>query len=140
MIRASRHRTAAMLLCVLLAAFAALHAYWAVGGSWGLATAIGADAPRPASGPVWAMAVVQGLFALAAFVVARAVGDPPLVARGTLWILAAGSALVACLNIALGTRAAERYGIGSFALLITLLALYSVRRERAGRQSETPAG
>lgn len=66
-LESSSNRTAAMFLCVLLAAFAVLHAYWALGGNWG-------------------------------------------------------------------------YGIGSFALLITLLALHAVRRKRAARPSATPAG
>jgi hypothetical protein len=135
----SWHRTSAMFLCVLLAAFAVLHAYWALGGGWGLATAIGPDTPRPDSGPIWATAVVQGLFAFAAYVVARSIGDPPLVARGALWVLAAGSALVAVLNMVRGTRAAERYGIASLALLITVLALFAVRRTRAARSMQTPA-
>jgi hypothetical protein len=130
------NRTAALALFALLVLFAILHAYWALGGSWGLETAIGPGTARPAPGPIWAMAVVQGLFAIAALAVWRSAGDAPPAARVALWVLAAGAALVACMNIVLGTRPAERYGVGSFALLIAVLALLSVRRGRVSRSSE----
>src|SRR4051812_6319850 len=91
--RSDSKRSAALVLAILLAAFAALHAYWALGGGWGLQTALGPTTPRPASGPIWAMAVVQALFAYAALAVARAPADPPFAPRIALWGLALGAAL-----------------------------------------------
>jgi len=117
----------------VLAAFAALHAYWALGGSWGLATAAGPNAPRPAAGPIWATAAAQAVFAYAAMVAARAAAEPPLAARVGLWILAAGAAIVAGLNVVMGTRPAERFGVAPFAAAVAMLAGYAASRPRTAR-------
>lgn len=128
------HRTAALVLCALLAAFAALHVYWALGGSWGLSAVIGTG-PRPSTTGIWGMTFALGLFGLAALTVARAQASPPLAARIALWVLAAGAAIAGCVNIALGTSAAERFGIGPFAVAVALLAIHALRRPRVARAS-----
>ncbi len=49
-------RTAAYLLVGLFAPIIAIHVYWALGGRWGLQTAIGEGNPLPASPLSWAVA------------------------------------------------------------------------------------
>jgi hypothetical protein len=137
----SSRRSAALVLCVLLAVFAALHAYWAVGGSWGLETAVGPFTSRPASGPIWGMAVVLLLFAFAALIVSRApTGAAPLAAHIALGVLSLGAAAVGCLNFVMGTRAAERFGIGPFAVMIALLAGYAASGRRRARAARLGSG
>lgn len=127
-------RRAARLLSIVLIAFAAQHAFWAAGGTWGLEAATGPGNARPTSGPVWTMTVVLLLFAWAAFSVSRApTGSAPLAAHIALGVLSLGAALVACLNIVMGTRAMERFGIAPLAIGIALLAAYTASGRRRAR-------
>lgn len=119
-------RFAGPLLILLLAAFAALHAYWALGGAWGLTTALGgADVPRPAASAIWTMTAVLLAFALCAAEAARRArrGErAPIAVRLLLQLLVLGALLFGGLNLLAGTTPIERFGIAPFALLLALLA------------------
>jgi hypothetical protein len=134
-LESNRRRGAARLLAAVLVAFAALHGYWATGGTWGLETAIGPGAARPSSGAIWGMTIVLLLFALTAFVVSRVpTGDAPVAAHLALGLLSFVAAAVGLLNIVMGTRPAERLGIGPFAMAVALLAGHAASgRRRAAR-------
>jgi hypothetical protein len=131
-------RIASTTLAVLLAAFAALHAYWALGGTWGLATALGPNTPRPSSIVIWAMAGVLVAFAACA----RMQGTretagrvSPVPVRFVLGLLLVGATLVGMANLVAGTTPAERFAIAPFALLIALLVGMSLWGPRTARHA-----
>ena len=129
------------LLAVLLFLFAALHAYWAVGGTWGLDAALGGPAaPRPAAGAVWGMAVALLAFAASAWIQSVRHRYPRPVAvlsRIALWLIAIGAGIAGVMNLVAGTTTAERLIIAPFCLAVAALAGWTLRATRARRTLAT---
>ena len=125
---------AARLLAVALALVAALHVYWALGGEWGLAAALGRDDVDSGPGLRVAAAVVAILLALAAASVLARVGTWKLPLPWRLlsvgaWLVVAALVLVAVAN-AMSTTSLERFGFAPLALALAALALIVARAER----------
>ncbi len=111
---------AAYLLVTLLFVIAGVHAYWALGGRWGLQTAIGAGNPLPASPLIWAAAVA---FLAAGLTVLGRVGLwgawlPPWIFSLGPWVLAVVFAAGGVLNLTSG----RAWGTFVFAPTFLLLA------------------
>jgi hypothetical protein len=114
------HRRVGMALGAILALIAVLHAYWALGGRWGLAEALGGpDKPVP---PAWLIWVVTALLVLAVLVVLGRVGFwgrqwPGWLFAWGSWGLATALFLAALINFS-GQTKWERLGFGPFCLLL----------------------
>ena len=125
----SAKRTAYVLVS-LLGAVAILHAYWALGGTWGLQIAVGAGNPLP---PPIASAAVTFLLIGATLVVLGRVGMwgesvPAWLFRWGTWVLCVVLIAVAVMNFTTG-RPWERWGFAPFAALLAALAA-AVARSR----------
>lgn len=112
------------LLASLLAGVALLHAYWAVGGTWGLQTAVSEGNPLP---PPIASAAVMLVLLGAMLVVLGRVGIwgrslPAWLFRWATWSLVAVLVAVALLNFSTA-RMWERWVFAPFAALLAMLAL-----------------
>ncbi len=132
--------TAGYALAATLAAVAAVHVYWVLGGSWGVAAALGRDevdvspALRIAAG-----AVAAGLAVAALGILARVGvwGDalPWTLIRWGTWLLAAVLVLVAAVN-ALAPTSLERFVFAPLALTLAVLAVVVAVSERPPRAAE----
>jgi hypothetical protein len=120
------------LLAGFLAAVAALHAYWALGGRWGLQTAVGEGNPLPPAPVIWV--VVFGLIA-ALLVVLGQIGlwgraVPEWVFRWGTWALCIVLVAVAVLNFAAGSTW-EMLVFAPFTAVLALLAAVVASARRA---------
>ncbi len=113
---------AGSLLAGLLAAVAALHAYWALGGRWGLQKAVGEGTPVPPAAVIWV--VVVGLVAAVLVVLGQiglwGRGKPEWVFRWGTWALCIVLIAVAVLNFGGGKW--EMLVFAPFSLLLAVLA------------------
>lgn len=122
----------ARILATVLALLAILHAYWALGGQWGLSAALGGPpAPVP---PSWAMWLVVGLLVIGTLVPLGRVGTwgqrvPQWLFGFACWGLALVLVLVAVIN-ALGRTWLERLAFAPFALLLAAAAAVVARAPR----------
>ncbi len=119
---ASSQRRLGIWLASVLALIAVLHGYWALGGTWGLAEALGGpDKPVP---PAWSIWLVTALLVAAVLVVLGRVGiwGRPMPSRlftMGCWGLALALFLAALINFQAHTTW-ERYGFGPFALALAI--------------------
>ncbi len=116
-------RRAGYTLATALLLAGALHAYWALGGRWGLATVLGAGNPAPPAAAVWV--VVIGIV-IAALIVLGKVGAwgrflPAWPFAWGSWALCAALAAVGLLNLGSG-RPWETLLIAPLCLLLAVLA------------------
>ena len=131
-------RVGGYVLGAALGALAGLHLYWALGGEWGLAAALGLDDVEATAAVRVAAAVIVVVLAVAAAGVLARVGvwggglPWPLV-KGGAWTLAGGLALVAVVNATSSTRL-EQVVFAPAALALAVLAALVARSERPGRQ------
>ena len=128
-ITSTLHRPVGVMLAVVLGLITLLHVYWALGGRWGLAEALGGPTkPVPPALLIW---VVAALLASAVAVVLGRVGvwggDMPgwLFALGS-WGLALALVLAALVNLRAHTDW-ERLGFGPFCLLLAFAAALVAR-------------
>jgi hypothetical protein len=133
---ARNSRTPATLLALLLAGFGLLHIYWALGGTWALDDVLGGPgSSRPPTSSLWIVASVLIAFAAGAWVLPRRQGLPlpvAIAARVSVWLVAAFGAMVALMNLLRGTTLTERGVIAPFALVLLILAVFSLRASRRG--------
>ena len=120
---ARRARRAGYMLATALLLVGALHAYWALGGQWGLATVLGEGNPIPPAAAVWAMVI--GIV-IAALIVLGKIGVwgrflPAWPFACGSWALCAAFAAVALLNLGSG-RSWEMLLIAPLCLLLAVLA------------------
>lgn len=127
-----------------LGALAGLHLYWALGGEWGLAGALGRDHVDATNEIRAAAGVVVVVLAVATAGVLARVGvwggglPWPLLKWGA-WVLAGGLALVAVGN-AMSSTSLERVVFAPAALALAVLATLVARSERPDRQGSDGAG
>ncbi len=123
---------AGFLLAGFLAAVAALHAYWALGGTWGLQTAVGEGNPVPPAPVIWV--VVLGLLAALLVVLGRiglwGRGVPEWVFRWGTWALCLVLIVVAVSNLAVGSTW-EMLVFAPFSALLAVLAAVIAGARRA---------
>lgn len=118
-------RRTGLLLASALALITVWHAYWAFGGRWGLAAALGGpDKPIPQAWLIW---LVTGLLVAAVLVVLGRLGLwgrqlPGLVFSVGCWSLAVALASAAVLNFSADTQ----WEVFCFGPVATLLALGAV--------------
>lgn len=113
----------------VLGGLAALHAYWATGGDWGVRAALGGRDPAELGNAFRvASAAVAALLVCGAFiVVARAAGSLDSWAiRWGVWGVAVALVVVALVNVA-GRTQLERFGFVPFALVLALLTVLVAR-------------
>jgi sterol desaturase/sphingolipid hydroxylase (fatty acid hydroxylase superfamily) len=134
MIPSATVASVACTLSVALAILGALHLYWAFGGSWGLAAALGRDEIDPN----WTVRLAAGAVAIALLVVAVGVLGriglwgaflPWLPFSWGTWVLATALFLAALLNLASHTWL-ERLVFAPIALGLGVLALIIARSPR----------
>lgn len=121
-------------LAASLTAVAAVHVYWTLGGSWGLAEALGSEEVDASPGlRVAAGAVAVALAVAASGVLARVgvwgSGLPWALVRWGTWVLAAVLVLVAAVN-ALASTSLERFLFAPLALGLAALAVVVAVSER----------
>jgi hypothetical protein len=109
-----------------LLALAALHAYWAAGGAWGLREALGGRDPQPLRtlpGRMLTALVGLALLTGAAVLLGRVQvwGDGGRVLHWGAWVVAGALLLGAAINAAGRTRL-ERLGFAPLAALLGVLA------------------
>ena len=119
-------KACAVLLALLLAASAALHIYWAIGGSAFLATALNMDVDRLPSDLVWFTWVLIAGMALYVWVALARVELAPTVFNqwvhaALLWFFVGSALLGAGLN-ALGSRFLDRWIFAPIFLILAALA------------------
>ena len=137
-------RVAAEILWRALVVVAGLHAYWMLGGTWGVHAASGGAYSDVTTGLRIQSAVMAVLLVLGCLVVrARAglwrapVSDP--VVHVAMWGLTAALTLAAVLNFAALTNW-ERFGIGPFVLVLAVLAFVVAGSGGAWRCVHRPRG
>ena len=118
-----RTRHAGYLLATTLLLVGALHAYWALGGHWGLAAVLGEGNPAPPAAAVWAVVIA---IVIAALIVLGKIGVwgrslPAWPFAWGSWGLCAALAAGALLNLSSG-RSWETLLIAPLCLLLALLA------------------
>ncbi len=128
------------LLGGILAALAGLHLYWALGGRWGLAGALGASHVDPTPEVRAAAAVMVLVLAVAAAGVLARVGVwgqrlPWPLLKWSTGALAGGLVLVAVANGASSTRL-EQFVFAPAALALAFLAALVARSERPGSHQQ----
>ena len=99
------HTTLAVLLSLVLIGLAGLHGFWACGGRWGLAAALGGHTvPPPVA--IWGVAAVLTGGALAVLGRAGVLGDPvaPSLACYGVWALCCAFAIAGLANLGGRTR------------------------------------
>jgi hypothetical protein len=108
----------AVLLALVLVALAGLHGFWARGGRWGLAAALGGHAVPPPL-VIWAVAAVLAAGAVAVLGRAGVLGDPlpSSLARGGVWAIGGAFALTGLINLA-GRTWRERLTFAPACLLL----------------------
>ena len=131
-------RLAASVLWRALVAAAGLHAYWVLGGTWGVHAASGGTYVEPTTSLRIQSAVIAMLLVAACLVVRARAGlwRAPVsdrVIRVSMWVLTAVLALTAVVNFAAATDW-ERFVIGPFVLVLALLALVVAGAGRAWRR------
>ncbi len=124
----------ALVLVAALGALALLHVYWALGGEFGLAAALGRESVDPTAGLRAGGAVIAFLLVLAAAGVLARVGlwkspVPWGLLRVGAWVLVAALALVAVAN-ATAQTSLERYAFAPAALALAVLAAIVARSKR----------
>ena len=119
---------AGYLLVLLLFLIALLHTYWALGGRWGLQTAIGEGSPFPHPFLIWA--VVVALMAAVLTVLGRigwwSRGIPFWLFRVGIWALVVVLVGAALINFG-GKSRWDRFVFGPIALFLALLAVIVAR-------------
>ena len=113
--------TLAVLLALVLVGLAGLHGFWARGGRWGLAAALGGHAVPPPV-VIWGVAAVLSAGALAVLGRAGVLGDPvpPWLTRSGVWVLGSAFALAGLANLAGRTRL-ERLAFAPTCLVLAAL-------------------
>lgn len=121
-----RGRVAAEILWRALVLIAGLHAYWVLGGSWGIHAGSGGAYSHATTGLRVQSACVVVLLVVGCVVVRARAGlwQAPAsnrIVRIAMWVLTAALGLAATTNLAASTNW-ERYAIGPFVLLLATLA------------------
>jgi hypothetical protein len=124
----------AYLLSASLLALSGLHVYWALGGAWGLAAALGREEVEPSRLLQWGAAAVALALAIAAAIVLGRVGVwgsrlPWFVFSWGTWGLACAMVLAGLLNLTARTWL-ERLGFAPIAFALALLAILVARSGR----------
>ncbi len=125
---------AGLAIVAVLVSMVGLHAYWAAGGRWGLAAALGRSEVDPTASLRLAAAVVCIALSVASLGVLARVGIsrlpiPWFVLKWGTWTLAAVLALVALAN-ATSSTALEQAVFAPAALVLALLATLVARSPR----------
>jgi hypothetical protein len=141
-VASGRVRVAGEILWRALVVVAGLHAYWMLGGTWGVHAASGGAYSDATTGLRVQSAVMAVLLVVGCLVVRARAGlwRAPVsdrVVRVAMWVLTAALTLAAVLNFAAATNW-ERFGIGPFVLVLALLALVVAGSGGARRRIHRP--
>ena len=139
-LKTSLARSAGYLAVAIWAALAAMQAYWALGGAWGVRTVLGEGNPIPPPPVLWLAVVVPLTFALIVLGMMGVWGTrlPRWIFKWGTWAMSVVLVLVSILNFA-GGSSWELF-LAAFALFFALLCAIVAVLKPSGTRSDGIVG